>query len=53
MRYPYTDQTWLTWDASAYDVNAGPIVGWADSCPRPDKDFEPQPNAVHELVGLG
>lgn len=42
---PATEATWLTWDASVYDENDGDVFAWADSCVRPDKQFEPQPNA--------
>jgi peptide/nickel transport system substrate-binding protein/oligopeptide transport system substrate-binding protein len=45
IREPSSEQTWMTWDASVYDENDGDVMGWTDSCVRPDKDFEPQPNA--------
>ena len=48
MRYPYTEATWLTWDASVYDENEGDVFAWADSCLRPDKNYEPQPNLCTE-----
>ena len=35
----------MTWDASVYSENVGDNFAWADSCARPNKDFEPQPNA--------
>lgn len=44
-RLPSSEQTWMTWDASVYDENDGDVFAWADSCVRPDKEFEPQPNA--------
>ena len=34
----------MTWDASVYAENVGDNFAWADSCVRPNKDFEPQPN---------
>ena len=40
---PATETTWLTWDASVYDVVDGGYMAWGDSCVRPDKDFNPQP----------
>ena len=43
LRYPATEGTWLTWDASVYDVNSGSYMAWGDSCARPDKDFNPLP----------
>jgi ABC-type transport system substrate-binding protein len=43
IRIPSTEETWLTWDASVYDVNSGSYEGWGDSCVRPDKDYNPQP----------
>ncbi|GIK75672.1 MAG: ABC transporter substrate-binding protein [Chloroflexota bacterium] len=43
-RYPATEATYMTWDASVYDENEGDVYGWADSCVRPNKDFDPQPN---------
>ena len=43
-RYPGNEATYMTWDASVYDENDGDNYGWADSCVRPDKDFNPQPN---------
>jgi oligopeptide transport system substrate-binding protein len=39
------EYTWLTWDASVYDENYGDVWAWSDSCVRPDRDYEPQPNA--------
>lgn len=45
LRTASTEATWLTWDASVYDENDGDVFAWADSCVRPDKQFEPQPNA--------
>lgn len=45
LRFPASEATWLTWDASVYDENDGDVFAWADSCVRPDKQFEPQPNA--------
>jgi ABC-type transport system substrate-binding protein len=39
------EQTWLTWDASVYDENYGDVFAWTDSCVRPDRNYEPQPNA--------
>ncbi|RIK40428.1 MAG: hypothetical protein DCC57_19525 [Chloroflexi bacterium] len=42
---PSSEATWMTWDASVYDENDGDVFAWADSCVRPDKQFEPQPNA--------
>lgn len=43
-RFPSEERTYMTWDASVYDENDGDVFGWADSCVRPDKDFNPQPN---------
>ena len=48
MRYPYNEATWMTWDASVYDENEGDVFAWADSCLRPDKNYEPQPNLCTE-----
>ncbi|HXF62757.1 MAG TPA: peptide ABC transporter substrate-binding protein [Caldilineaceae bacterium] len=45
IRMPATEATWMTWDASVYDENEGDVFAWADSCVRPDKEFQPQPNA--------
>jgi oligopeptide transport system substrate-binding protein len=39
------EQTWLTWDASVYDEMYGDVFAWTDSCVRPDRNYEPQPNA--------
>ncbi|MFN2269437.1 MAG: hypothetical protein ACK2US_01285, partial [Anaerolineae bacterium] len=39
------EQTWLTWDASVYDEMYGDVFAWTDSCVRPDRKYEPQPNA--------
>ena len=44
VRMPSTEQTWMTWDASVYDENDGDVIAWADSCVRPDKNYDPQPN---------
>ncbi len=44
MRYGETEAKWMTWDASVYDENWGDYVAWADSCTRPNKEYEPQPN---------
>ncbi|RME63781.1 MAG: hypothetical protein D6790_04190, partial [Caldilineae bacterium] len=44
IRMATTEATWLTWDASVYDENVGDVFAWSDSCVRPDKQFEPQPN---------
>ncbi len=44
LRIPENEQTWMTWDASVYDENAGDVFAWADSCLRPDANYEPQPN---------
>lgn len=44
IRFPSTEQTWMTWDASVYDENTGDLEAWADSCVRPDKNYDPQPN---------
>ncbi|MCB9137347.1 MAG: peptide ABC transporter substrate-binding protein [Caldilineaceae bacterium] len=44
LRIPATEATWMTWDASVYDENEGDVFAWADSCLRPDKNYEPQPN---------
>ena len=43
-RYPSNEQKYMTWDASVYEENDGDNYGWPDSCVRPDKDFNPQPN---------
>ncbi|MCB0048271.1 MAG: peptide ABC transporter substrate-binding protein, partial [Caldilinea sp.] len=43
-RFPADEQKYMTWDASVYAENEGDVFGWADSCVRPDKDFNPQPN---------
>ena len=43
-RQPATESPWMTWDASVYDVNLGDQFAWSDSCVRPDKQYEPQPN---------
>ena len=43
-RYPANEQKYMTWDASVYEENDGDNYGWPDSCVRPDKDFNPQPN---------
>jgi oligopeptide transport system substrate-binding protein len=45
MVMPAQEQKWMTWDASVYSENVGDNFAWADSCVRPNKDFEPQPNA--------
>ena len=45
MYMPATEQKFLTWDASVYSENVGDNFAWADSCTRPNKEFEPQPNA--------
>jgi ABC-type transport system substrate-binding protein len=42
--FPSTEQTWMTWDASVYDENDGDVIAFADSCVRPDKNYDPQPN---------
>ena len=44
IRMPYSEYTWMTWDASVYDENDGDVFAWADSCVRPDKNYDPQPN---------
>ena len=44
VRMPSSEQTWMTWDASVYDENDGDVIAWADSCVRPDKNYDPQPN---------
>ena len=45
MYMPAQEQKYMTWDASVYSENVGDNFAWADSCVRPNKDFEPQPNA--------
>jgi len=44
LRMATNEATWLTWDASVYDENVGDVFAWSDSCVRPDKQYEPQPN---------
>jgi peptide/nickel transport system substrate-binding protein/oligopeptide transport system substrate-binding protein len=39
------ENTWMTWDTSVYDENTGDVYAWSDSCARPDRDYQPQPNA--------
>lgn len=41
----WPDAKYMTWDASVYSENVGDNFAWADSCVRPDKDFNPTPNA--------
>ncbi len=48
IRFPADEQTWMTWDASAYAENEGDVFAWADSCVRPDKNYDPQPNLCTE-----
>ena len=48
IRYPVNEATWMTWDASVYDENDGDNFAWADSCVRPDKNFDPQPSLCTE-----
>jgi peptide/nickel transport system substrate-binding protein/oligopeptide transport system substrate-binding protein len=48
IRFPATEATWMTWDASVYDENDGDVFAWADSCVRPDKNYDPQPNLCTE-----
>ncbi len=43
LRATDTEGTYLTWDASVYDVVHASYMAWGDSCTRPDKDFQPQP----------
>ncbi len=45
MYMPAQEQKYMTWDATVYSENVGDNFAWADSCVRPNKDFEPQPNA--------
>ena len=44
LRQPAHESPWMTWDASVYDVNVGDQFAWSDSCVRPDKQYEPQPD---------
>lgn len=44
LRLASSEYTWLTWDASVYDLIDGNDYAWSDSCVRPDKDFNLQPN---------
>ncbi len=41
---PAEELSYMTWDATVYDENVGDVFAWADSCVRPNNDFEPQPN---------
>ncbi len=38
-----TEATYLSWDASVYDVVHASYMAFGESCTRPDKDFNPQP----------
>lgn len=44
LRLASSEYTWLTWDASVYDLIDGNDYAWSDSCVRPDKDYNLQPN---------
>lgn len=44
VRIPTSEQKYMTWDASVYEENDGDVFAWADSCVRPNKDFEPEAN---------
>lgn len=45
IRIPTNEQTFMTWDATVYNENEGDNFAWADSCVRPNRQYEPQPNA--------
>ncbi len=42
------DSKWLGWDTSVYDSVTSATYGLLDSCVRPDREFNPQPNVCSE-----
>ncbi len=39
------DGKWIGWDSTVYDSITSSTFGLSDSCVRPDRNFDPQPNA--------
>ena len=45
LRLAADDGKWIGWDSTVYDSVTSSTFGLSDSCVRPDRSFNPQPNA--------
>jgi ABC-type transport system substrate-binding protein len=45
LRLAADDGKWIGWDSTVYDSVTSSTFGLSDSCVRPDRNFDPQPNA--------